>query len=60
MLSLLKSYMGRILPDGYYDISSINPNIQQFCIANGLYLVIAAGEYVYYLELVENSTYYAI
>jgi hypothetical protein len=48
------------ITDGYYDIPGLNSYLQQFCITNGLYLVNATGDYVYYLEFVTNSNYYAI
>lgn len=48
------------ITDGYYSVSSLNSYLQQFCITNGLYLVNSAGDYVYYLELIENATYYSI
>jgi len=48
------------LPDGFYDVSGLNTYIQQFCITNGLYLIDGSGNYVYYLELLENSTYYGV
>lgn len=47
------------LPDGFYDIASINTYLQNYCILNNLYLVDSSGNYVYYLELLTNSTYYA-
>ena len=49
-----------VLPDGYYEVSDLNAYIQFFCVSNGLYLIDAAGNYVYYLELVVNPTYYAV
>lgn len=48
------------LPDGFYDVSGLNTYIQQFCITNSLYLINATGNYVYYLELIENSNYYSV
>ena len=49
-----------VIPDGYYSIPSLNSYLQQYCITNGLYLVNTASQNVYYLELLENSTYYSI
>lgn len=48
------------LPEGFYDVSAINSYIQDYCVDNSLYLIDAGGDFVYYLELVENATYYAI
>lgn len=49
-----------VLPDGYYEVSDLNAYIQFFCVSNGLYLIDATGNYVYYLELVLNPQYYAV
>lgn len=48
------------LQNGFYDVAGLNTYIQQYCITNGLYLINAAGNYVYYLELIENANYYSI
>jgi len=48
------------IPDGFYDVASLNSYLQSQMIANGHYLVDANGDYVYYLEFVTNSTYYSI
>ena len=48
------------MPDGYYSISDMNTYLQSVMITNGHYLVDGSGNNVYYLELVENPTYYAI
>lgn len=48
------------IPNGYYDIASLNSYLQQFCITNSLYLVNSSGQYVYYLEFQTNENYYAI
>lgn len=48
------------LPDGFYQVSDINSYIQGVCISNGHYLITATGQNVYFIELVENSTYYAV
>ena len=48
------------IPDGYYDVAGLNQYIQQFCITNALYLIDPNGDFVYYLELAENSAYYAV
>ena len=49
------------IPDGYYDASSLNYFFQNFCLANNLYLVdTAGGVNIYYLEVLQNSTYYSM
>ena len=48
------------IPDGLYEISDLNNLIQFYCIKNGFYLINAAGQYVYYLELIVNPTLYSI
>lgn len=48
------------IPDGYYSIPALNSYLQNFLIANNLYLADPAGDYVYYLEIVENPTIYAV
>lgn len=48
------------MPDGNYSVTELNTYLQSFCITNGLYLVDGSGDYVYYLEILENPTYYAI
>jgi len=46
-------------PDGFYTIDDIRNYLQQFCITNGLYLINSAGDYVYYIDVQQNATYYA-
>lgn len=48
------------IPDGYYSISDLNSYLQYEMYNNGTYLVDNFGDYVYYLEVVENSTYYGV
>ncbi len=48
------------MPNGFYQVSDLNSYLQSFCISNGLYLINSSGQYVYYLEWVQNSTYYSI
>lgn len=48
------------LPEGFYSIADINAALQQQMITQGLYLFNAAGQYVFYFQMVENVTYYAI
>lgn len=44
----------------YKDMEILNDSLQTFCIANGLYLINAAGDYVYYLVLQSNENTYKI
>jgi hypothetical protein len=48
------------LPDGFYTITDINSYIQQQCVANGAYLLDSSGNYVYFVKMVYDSTYYAV
>lgn len=47
-----------ILPAGFYSVSDINSYIQNQCIANGLYLINATNQYVYFFTMATNVTYY--
>lgn len=49
-----------VIPNGFYTVAQLNSYLQSFCITNGLYLVNASGQFVYYLEIVENASFYAI
>lgn len=49
-----------VLQDGFYSVTDINAALQQFCIANGLYLINGSGKYVYYLTMLYNQTFYAV
>ena len=49
-----------ILPDGFYTITDINSYIQQQCVLNGAYLIDTSGNYVYFIKMIYDSTYYAI
>ena len=55
--SLTTSYTV-VIPDGFYSTADINNYLQQFCIANGLYLI-NGGQYVYYLVFVLATNSYA-
>lgn len=48
------------VPDGTYSVSDLNSYIQNILISRGYYLVNAQGAFIYYVEIVENSTRYAI
>lgn len=47
------------LPDGFYQMSDVNNYIQQFCITNGLYLINASGQNVYYVSFQVDTPYYS-
>lgn len=49
-----------IFPDGYYEVSQINEYLQFTMIQNGHYLLTSAGDYVYLLELLINTSQYAV
>ncbi len=46
------------IPDGFYSISDLNYALQQFCILNDLYAIDTNGDYVYFIEILTNSTQY--
>lgn len=46
-------------PDGFYTINDIRNYVQQFCIANGLYLINSNGNNVYYVDFQTSISYYA-
>ena len=48
------------LPEGFYTVTDINSYIQQVCINYGAYLIDSTGNYVYYQQLVYNTTYYSV
>ncbi len=47
------------LPQGAYSVSEINAYIQYWCIQNNLLYCVLAGKYIYFIELVDNSTTYS-
>jgi hypothetical protein len=49
-----------VVPDGFYDSTSLNYFLQNLCIANDLYLTDSTGSGIntYFLEVLQNSTYY--
>jgi hypothetical protein len=50
-----------VIPDGLYEISTLNQYLQWFCIKNGYYLISAAtNANVYFMEFVVNPTEYAV
>jgi hypothetical protein len=48
------------LPEGFYTVTDINSYIQQVCLDYGAYLIDSTGNYVYFQQLVYNSTYYSV
>ena len=48
------------IPNGFYDIDSLNAYIQSICIQNGWFLIDSNGNYVYYIVLSTNSNLYKI
>jgi hypothetical protein len=48
-----------LLPDGFYEITTINDYIQWFCIQNGLYWTLGGLNY-YPIEFLVNASRYAI
>ena len=48
------------MPDGFYDVSTLNAYLQSQMVANTHYLINASGDYVYYLEFQENTSRYAV
>ena len=49
-----------VMPDGLYEIATINQYLQFFCIQNGLFLITATGSYVYFIEWTINTSLYAV
>ncbi|DBA02441.1 TPA: hypothetical protein N0F65_008655 [Lagenidium giganteum] len=47
------------LNDGYYSYADVNRIIQAELVSAGAYLVDASGNNVYYVQITENSVYYA-
>jgi hypothetical protein len=48
------------IPDGLYEIATLNDFLQFSFIENGLYLVNGAGQNVYYAEFILNPSRYAV
>jgi hypothetical protein len=48
------------IPDGLYEVATLNQYLQFAFITNGHYLVNAAGQNVYYAEFLVNSARYAV
>lgn len=48
------------LPDGLYEVATINQYLQWYCIQNGYYLIAPSGQYVYFAEFVINESQYKV
>jgi len=48
------------IPDGYYEISDLNSYFQSIMIANTHYMTNSAGQFIYFLEFVVNTSRYAV
>jgi len=48
------------IPDGYYTATSLNAYIESIMVANKHYLITSTGDFVFYIQLQENATFYAI
>jgi hypothetical protein len=49
-----------VIPEGLYEIATLNQYLQWFSIKNGYYLINDAGENVYYWEFIVNPALYSI
>jgi len=47
-------------PNGYYDVDDMNNYLQSQMILHKQYLVNGSGQYIYYLTMTYNVTYYAV
>lgn len=47
-----------VIPDGFYDLPTLNSYLQFCMIQNGHYLIDGNGNYVYFLQFVQNLTVY--
>ena len=48
------------IPDGYYEISDLNAYFQSIMIANTHYMTNSAGQFIYFLEFLVNTSRYAV
>lgn len=49
-----------VMPDGFYEVVDLNAYLQREMVLNGHYLLDGAGQFIYYLELLVNQTYYGV
>jgi hypothetical protein len=48
------------IPDGYHEISDLNSYFQSIMITNTHYMTNSAGQFIYFLEFVINTSRYAV
>jgi hypothetical protein len=48
------------IPDGYYEISDLNSYFQSIMITNTHYMTNSAGQFIYFLEFIVNTSRYAV
>lgn len=48
------------IPNGFYNVSELNAYLESVMVTNKHYLVSSTGDFVYYLQLETNATYYAV
>ena len=48
------------IPDGYYEISDLNSYFQSIMIVNTHYMTNSAGQFIYFLEFIVNTSRYAV
>ena len=48
------------IPDGYYEIRDLNAYFQSIMIANTHYMTNSAGQFIYFLEFLVNTSRYAV
>ena len=48
------------IPDGYYEISDLNAYFQSIMVANTHYMTNSAGQFIYFLEFIVNTSRYAV
>lgn len=48
------------LPDGLYEVATINQYFQWYCIQNGWFLIAPSGQNVYFAEFVINESQYKV
>lgn len=49
------------IPDGQYGVQQINAFMQSVMVTNNHYLIdVSSGNFVYYLQIIENPTFYSI
>ena len=49
-----------LIPDGFYSVSTLYEYVQKTLVDNKHYLVTDTGDFVYFIEFLTNSTYYAV